>query len=52
MERPANTVRFLRQAAAELRRLAQRGPEIAAELQSRARQLESEADDLAANPNP
>jgi hypothetical protein len=41
MERPDNTVRFLRQAAAELRRLAQRAPEIADELQSMARQLEA-----------
>jgi hypothetical protein len=52
MERHDNTVRFLRLAAAELRRLAERVPEIADELQSMARQLETEADELAANPKP
>src|SRR5262249_21301168 len=46
MQRVTNTVRFLRMAANELRRLAERVPEIADELQSMARQLDTEADDL------
>jgi hypothetical protein len=50
MERIANTVRFLRMAASELRRLAERVPEIADELQSMARQLDTEADDLKSDP--
>jgi methyl-accepting chemotaxis protein len=37
-------------AASELRRLAERVPEIADELHSMARQLDSEADDLTSNP--
>jgi len=39
-------------AASQLRRLADRVPEIADELRATARQLEAEADDLASNPNP
>ena len=50
MERIANTVRFLRTAASGLRRLAERVPEIAGELQSMARQLDTEADDLESDP--
>ena len=40
------TIRFLREAAAEMRRLARRAPEISAELRRQAQQLDSEADDL------
>ena len=50
MEPCQNTLRFLRVAATELRRLAARVPEIADELQAMARQLDSEADDLRSNP--
>jgi hypothetical protein len=46
MDRRTNTVRFLRMAASELRRLAERVPEVAGELQSMARQLDAEAQDL------
>ena len=42
-----NTITFLRLAAAELRKLAECAPEIALELRHTARQLESEAADLA-----
>jgi hypothetical protein len=52
MERPDNTIRFLRMTAAQLRRLAERVPGIADELRDMARQLETEADDLASNSKP
>jgi methyl-accepting chemotaxis protein len=52
MERSDNTVRFLRMTAGQLRRLAERVPEIADELRTMAQQLEAEADDLASNPKP
>jgi hypothetical protein len=47
-----NTVRFLRMSAIELRRLAERAPDIAAELRHVADQLDADANDLerAANP--
>ena len=41
-----NTIRFLRMAAIELRRIAERGPDIAAELHHIADQLDADADDL------
>jgi hypothetical protein len=41
-----NTVRFLRLAAIELRRLAERAPDISAELHHIADQLEADAADL------
>jgi hypothetical protein len=41
-----NTVRFLRLAAIELRRLAERAPDISAELHHVAGQLEADAADL------
>ena len=52
MERSDNTVRFLRTTAGQLRRLAERVPEIADELRTMAQQLEAEADDLASSPKP
>ena len=52
MDRLSNTIRFLRLAASELRRLAERIPEVADELQSMARQLDAEADDLTSEPQP
>ena len=39
-------------AASELRRLAERIPEVADELELMARQLEAEADDLTSDPEP
>jgi hypothetical protein len=47
-----NTIRFLRMSAIELRRLAERAPDIAAELHHVADQLDTDANDLerAANP--
>jgi hypothetical protein len=47
-----NTIRFLRMSAIELRRLAERAPDIAAELHHIADQLDADAGDLeqAANP--
>jgi hypothetical protein len=50
MEPCQRTLRFLRVAASELRRLAEWVPEIADELQAIARQLDSEAEDLRRNP--
>lgn len=41
-----NTIRFLRLAAIELRRLAERAPDISAELRHVAEQLEADAADL------
>jgi hypothetical protein len=41
-----NTIRFLRLAAIELRRLAERAPDISAELHHVADQLEADAADL------
>jgi hypothetical protein len=52
MEQRESPLRFLRLAARELRRLAERVPEIADELRAMARQLDSEADDLTSNPRP
>jgi hypothetical protein len=52
MERLTNTVRFLRMAASELRRLAERIPEVADELELMARQLDAEADDLTPDSGP
>ena len=52
MERSDSTIRFLRMAAGQLGRLAERIPEIADELHAMARQLEAEADDLASNSKP
>ena len=47
-----NTIRFLRMSAIELRRLAERAPDIAGELHHIADQLDADANDLerAANP--
>ena len=42
-----NTIRFLRMAAIELRRIADRAPDIADELRFIANQLDGDADDLA-----
>lgn len=41
-----NTVRFLRMSAIELRRLAERAPDIAAELHHIANQLDADANEL------
>ena len=41
-----NTIRFLRMAAIELRRIAERAPEIASELHHIADQLDADANDL------
>ena len=41
-----NTIRFLRMAAIELRRIAERAPDISAELHHIADQLDADADDL------
>ena len=41
-----NTIRFLRMAAIELRRIAERAPDIAAELHHIADQLDADAKDL------
>jgi hypothetical protein len=41
-----NTIRFLRMAAIELRRIAERAPDIAGELHHIADQLDADADDL------
>lgn len=41
-----NTIRFLRMAAIELRRIAERAPDIADELHHIADQLDTDADDL------
>lgn len=48
MERIEDRVAFLRRAARELRKLAGGAPEIAAALHQLARELDGEADDLAA----
>jgi hypothetical protein len=47
-----NTIRFLRMSAIELRRLAERAPDVASELHHIADQLDADANDLeqAANP--
>jgi len=50
-----NTISFLRMAAIELRRIAERAPDIAADLRHVADQLDAEADDLqeaAGSPGP
>jgi hypothetical protein len=49
-----NTIRFLRMSAIELRRIAERAPDIAAELRHIADQLDADANDLerAASPRP
>ena len=47
--RNGHTVAFLRMAAVEARRIAERAPAIADELRYLASQLESEADELAGN---
>jgi hypothetical protein len=52
MDRRDRTVTFLRMAAIELRRLAEAAPEISGQLLHVAKQLETEADELAANPQP
>ena len=52
VDRLTSTVRFLRMAASELRRLAERIPEVADELELMARQLDAEADDLTSEPEP
>src|SRR5207302_5141346 len=52
MERRDSTIGFLRITASQLRRLAERVPEIADEPRAMAQQLDAEADDLAANPKP
>jgi hypothetical protein len=49
MERSDSTIGFLRITAAQLRRLAERVPDIGDELRAMAEQLEAEADDLASN---
>ena len=41
-----NTIKFLRMAAIELRDIAERAPDIAAELHHMANQLDADADDL------
>jgi hypothetical protein len=41
-----NTIKFLRMAAIELRHIAERAPDIAAELHHMADQLDADADDL------
>ena len=45
--RAQHTVAFLRTAAMELRRMSEDAPQIAGELRHVARQLETDADDLA-----
>jgi hypothetical protein len=49
MEGLNSTIFFLRMAAIELRRLAERFPELADELLPIAQQLDAEADDLASH---
>jgi len=46
LKRLAETIAFLRMAAAQMRSLADRAPEISAELQHIAHQLDAEAADL------
>lgn len=41
-----NTIRFLRMAAIQLRRLAEQAPDIAAELRRMAEEIDKDADDL------
>lgn len=43
-----NTIRFLRMAAIQLRRLAEGAPDIAAELRRMAEEIDKDADDLEA----
>jgi hypothetical protein len=52
MKRSDSTIGFLRIAAAQLLRLAERVPDIAEELRAVAEQLEAEADDLTSNHSP
>jgi hypothetical protein len=52
MERRDSTIGFLRITASQLRRLAERVPEIADELRSLAQQLDDGADDLAPDLSP
>jgi hypothetical protein len=52
MERPDNTIRFLRMTAGQLRRLAERVPEIADELRAMAQQLEPRPTIWIRIPNP
>lgn len=47
-----NTIGFLRMSAIELRRLAERAPDIAAELHHIAAQLDADANDLERTANP
>lgn len=47
-----NTIKFLRMSAIELRRLAERAPDIAAELHHIADQLDSDANELERTANP
>lgn len=49
VRRARDTQTFLRMTAIELRRMAERSPDIASELDHIARQLEADADELAAN---
>jgi len=49
MERSDSTIGFLRITAAQLRRLAERVPDIVDELRAMAEQLEAEADDVVSN---
>jgi len=46
--RARDTQAFLRMAAIELRRMAERSPDVASQLDRIARQLEADADELAA----
>ena len=41
-----NTIKFLRMAAIEMRRIAERAPDVAEELRHMADQLDADADDL------
>ena len=50
--REQQTIGFLQMAAVELRRLAERAPEIAVHLQHVATQLDKEADDLSTPKTP
>jgi hypothetical protein len=43
-----NTIRFLRMAAIQLRRLAEHAPDVAGELRRMAEEIEKDADDLEA----
>ncbi len=52
MERLNSTIFFLRMTAVELRRLAERFPDIAGELLAVGQQLDAEADELASHSQP